>query len=234
MVTGLEIEHRDGVVHAEIDIGPDNAVTGEICATLTAYLDDPPADAHVFVLGARGPAFCLGRQRQAQTPADARAEVTRLIDLNQALPSSRLLTVAQVHGDAAGFGVGLAALCDVTIASAAANFWFPEIEMNLAPTVVLAWLPRLVGPKNALHLTATGRKVSAAEAVELGLVNRVVPANASLTDAVADEVAALRKHSPRVHAEIKEYLHAAAGLTIEQANDLAKEKLIVGSMRRGE
>lgn len=61
MVTGLEIEQRDSVVHAVIDIGQENALTGEICAALTEYLGDPPDDAHVFVLGARGPAFCLGQ-----------------------------------------------------------------------------------------------------------------------------------------------------------------------------
>lgn len=234
MVTGVEIEQRDDVVHAVIDIGQENALTGEICAALTTYLTDPPPDAHVFVLSARGPAFCLGRQRQAETPADLRTEVTRLVDLNEALPKSRLLTVAQVHGDAAGFGVGLAALCDLTIASADAEFWFPEVEMGLAPAVVLAWLPRIVGYRNALHLAATGRKVGAGEALDLGLVSRVVPEGASLTDAVTEEVTVLTKHSPRVHAEIKEYLHATADLTAEQANSLAKEKLIIGSMRRGE
>lgn len=232
MVTGLEIVQRDDIVHAVLERGAGNALNEEICTALTEYLNDPPADADVFVLSAGGPAFCLGRDRQAQTPDELRTEVAALVELNRALSASRLLTVARVHGDAAGFGVGLAALCDVTVVAPSARFWFPEVELGLAPTVVLAWLPRIVGRKRALHLTATGRTITASEAAELGLVTVVAATDDALDSTVHDEVAALAKHPPRVHAEIKEFLAATADSTEQQTYDLATEKLIIGSMRR--
>ena len=72
----------------------------------------------------------------------ANHSVTHL--LHQALRSSPLVTIAEIHGDAAGFGVGLIAACDVAIAVSDAHFSFPEVGINLAPALVLAWLPRVV------------------------------------------------------------------------------------------
>ncbi|MPZ62316.1 MAG: enoyl-CoA hydratase/isomerase family protein [Propionibacteriales bacterium] len=230
MTTGLQISTRDGIGRAVLENGASNTVDGEICAALSGYLHDPPDDAHVLVISARGPAFCLGRERQGHTLDELRAEVSALVELNLALTTARLITVAQVHGDAAGFGVGLAALCDVTIAAPSARFWFPEVELGLAPAVVLAWLPRLVGHKRALHLAATGKTLTAAEAAEIGLVTRVASAGDALEATVEEEVAALAKHSSRVHAEIKQFLNATADQSEANAYDLAIEKLIIGSL----
>ncbi|MGH3328145.1 MAG: enoyl-CoA hydratase/isomerase family protein [Streptomycetales bacterium] len=234
MVEGLQLSRQDdGAVLAVLERGEGNLLTGQMCDALTAYLRDPPPAAHVLVLAPRGPNFCLGRERQAEAPQQLREEVGALVALNRALLATRLVTVAKVNGDAAGYGVGLAALCDVTVAAPSARFWFPEVEMGLAPAVVLAWLPRMVGRKYAFHLTATGRKISAAEAAEIGLVSAVAPSRDALETAVQDEVAGLTKHSRRVHGEIKEFLRVSADLSQDQAYDLAIEKLILGSMARG-
>ncbi|MGH3341755.1 MAG: enoyl-CoA hydratase/isomerase family protein [Carbonactinosporaceae bacterium] len=233
MAEGMALSRQDdGVVLAVLEHGEGNLVTRQMCDALTVYLREPPDDAHILVLAPRGPNFCLGRERRAGTPQELREEVDALVALNRALVTTRLVTVAKVNGDAAGYGVGLAALCDVTVAAPAARFWFPEVEMGLAPAVVLAWLPRLVGRKCAFQLTATGRKVFAAEAAQIGLVTAVAPSTDELEAAVRDEVAGLTKHSPRVHGEIKEFLRASADLSQDQAGDLATEKLILGSMAR--
>lgn len=221
-----------GVVSVTIDRGSDNLLTGAMCAALTDFLLEPPPDAHVLVLSARGQVFCRGRERAAETPHELREEVDALIALNKALSDTPLVTVARVQGDAAGFGVGLAALCRVTLASPSARFWFPEVEIGLAPAVVLAWLPRLVGQKQAFHLTATGRPVTAPEAAALGLVTAVAQSDDALDAMVQDEVDALAKHSPRVHAEIGAFIRVGAEMTQAGAYDLAAEKLIVGSMTR--
>lgn len=235
MARGLDLRpDGDGVIRAVVDNGPDNLVTVQTCEALTAYLHDPPPDAHVLVLAADGPVFCLGRERRATTAAELRAEVGALVALNRALADSRLVTVAQVHGDAAGYGVGLAALCDLAVAAPSARFWFPEVEMDLAPAVVLAWLPRVVGRQQAFRLTATGRKIGAAEAAALGLVTLVAPSDAALATTARDEIAHLTKHSRRVHGEIKTFLRASTDLSADAAHDLAAEKLVVESLvRRG-
>ncbi|MQA84036.1 MAG: enoyl-CoA hydratase/isomerase family protein [Streptosporangiales bacterium] len=233
MAEGLRLSQPDdGVVRATIDRGEENLLTGQICDELAAFLREPPSDAHVLVLAPRGPNFCLGRERRAKTVAQLREEVGALVALNRALRTTRLVTVAQVTGGAAGYGVGLAALCDVAVAAPSARFWFPEVDIGLAPAVVLAWLPRLVGSKQAFLLTASGRKISAVQAAEIGLVTMVAPADDALEQTVRDEVAALRKHSSRVHGEIKAFLRAGEDLSEDQTYDLAVEKLILASVER--
>lgn len=220
----------DGVVRAVIDRGTDNLLTTALCEALTGYLRRPQADAHVLVVAPAGESFCLGRQRGAASVAELREEVGALVALNRALRATRLVTVAQVNGDAAGFGVGLAALCDLTVSVASARFWFPEVDMDLAPALVLAWLPRLVGHKQALRLTATGRRLTAAEAAGIGLVTTVVATEEALVTAVRDEVADLTKHDRRVHGEIKAFLRASAALSEDQAYDLAADRLVLESI----
>jgi enoyl-CoA hydratase/carnithine racemase len=143
------------------------------------------------------------------------------------------VTIAEVHGDAAGFGAGLVALADVSVAVASAGFWFPEVGLGLAPTLVLAWLERAVGRREAFWLSATGERISATRAQQLGLLNDVVPDQRALSDVIEQRVGALLPRSPRVHAEIKSMLRAASGLNPEQANELAASRLVVGSLRLG-
>lgn len=232
MVEGLKIATVDGVVDVVIDRGEQNLLTVEMCRALTGILADPSPDAHVLRLRARGPNFCLGRERVADDPSGLRAETAALIDLNKALSGSRLVTVAEVRGEAAGFGVGLAALCDVSVAAPSAGFRFPEVDIDLAPVVVLTWLPQLVGRRQAFLLAATGRRVGATRAAQIGLVTEVVASDSALSAAVDDVVAELRKRSPRVHAEISAFLRQRADLSETQAYDLALERLVLGSMAR--
>ncbi|MGH8867486.1 MAG: enoyl-CoA hydratase/isomerase family protein [Actinomycetes bacterium] len=232
MVDGLEVRLDDGVVDVLLDRGEGNLLTVEMCTALSDCLRHPSPDAHVIRLRARGPSFCLGRERTANDVAALRSETGALIDLNRAIGETRLVTVAEVGGDAAGFGVGLAALCDVSIAAPSAGFRFPEVDIDLAPVVVLAWLPSLVGRKQAFHLTATGRRVDARRAAELGLLTEVAESDDTLEKTVDATVSELRARSPRVHAEIGAFLRTRAGLTEAQAYDLALDKLVLGSMAR--
>jgi methylglutaconyl-CoA hydratase len=221
-----------GVLEVELDNGPDNLLTIEMCRELTELLLRPPAGAHVLRLRAKGSAFCLGRERAGTTAGELRAETTVLVGLQRALGTTPLVTIAEVQGDAAGFGVGLLAACDVAVAVADARFWFPEVGIGLAPALVLAWLPRVVGERQAFWLTATGEKITAARALELGLLNAVVGGPEDLTKDVDERMAALREHDPRIHTEIREMLHAGRSLDEDQALELSIDRLVVGSLRR--
>ncbi len=232
MAGRLQIHHTDAVAYVRIAHGAENLLDGAACDELTGLLTMPPADTHVLRLSASGPAFCLGREREAQTVADLRGEVRRLIALNKALRESTLVTIAEVQGHAAGFGVGLAALCDVAIAAPSATFCFPEVGINLAPVVVLAWLPQLVGVKAAFDLTATGRVIDAPDAQRLGLLTQVVPSDDLLTAVTDQYIQTVRVFSPRVHREIKTFLRASAGMTEATTYELAADRLVLGSLAR--
>lgn len=232
MVNGLTTTSSGGLIDVVLDRDEENLLTLQACRELTTILRDPPERAHVLQLRAMGPNFCLGRERAGETIAALRTEVDDLIALNRALRTTPLITVASVQGGAAGYGVGIAALCDLVLASQDATFWFPEIEIDLAPVVVLAWLPSMIGRRAAFELTATGRVIHAAEALRLGLISQIASGSDDLRSAADALVASLLKRQPRVHREIRAFLEDQADLSEAQAYRLARDRLVVGSMAR--
>ncbi len=236
-MAGLRITPvTDGVVVAELDRGPDNLWTLADLRELVALLEAPPEGAHVLRVRSVGEAFCRGRERggTSTAPGVVRGEAETLVAVTRAFRRTPLVTVAEVQGDAAGFGVGVLAACDVAVAVADARFSFPEVGIGLAPALVLAWLPRKIGERQAFWLTATGESVPAARALELGLLNAVVGSSDELRKDVDERVAALRARNPRVHAEIKDMLRAFGAVGDDQALDMSIDRLVVGSLRRGE
>ena len=236
-MAGLSISPvTDGVLVAEMDRGPDNLWTLADLRELVAVLENPPQGTHVLRVRSVGEAFCLGRERggTSTAPGVVRGEAETLVAVTRAFRRTRLVTVAEVQGDAAGFGIGILAACDVAVAVADATFYFPEVAIGLAPALVLAWLPRKIGERQAFWLTATGEKITAARAAELGLLNGVVGSAEELRKDVDDRVALLRTRSPRVHADIRDMLRAFGAVGDDQALDMSIDRLVVGSLRRGE
>ena len=229
MATDLNIEHQGELIRVQISRPPGNLFTLPMCVDLARLLLDPPEAARVMVLSAAGPNFCLGRERTAVAPEDVYAMTQALANLNAALVSSRLAVISQIPGDAAGFGVGLAALADVAIASETTRFWFPEAEAGLAPALVLAWLPLALGRRLAFWFTATGQSMDAGLAQRTGLINQAVPAQ-RLTAAVDEAAELLLSQPEHVCAEIKKDLTAFFGLGINEASDRAVERLALRSL----
>lgn len=232
-VDGLDLSlDRDGqVLRATVDRGGDNLMSMAMCEALTGVLRDPPAGCHVLHLRAAGPNFCLGRDRGGRDVDVVKAQATTLVACNRALAEGNLVTVAEVAGDAAGFGVSLAALCDVSVVAPSARFWFPEIDAGLAPAVVLAWLPRVVGRAQAFRLTATGTKVDGDEATRLGLVTKVAKDDGSLGQETEAEIDALLAHPLRAHLEIRGFLAETAALDQPSVDRLAVDRLVLASLR---
>src|SRR5206468_733611 len=99
---------------------------------------------------------------------------------------------AVVKGRALGGGAGLANACDFVLAREDAKFGYPEARIGFVPALVLTMLRRSVGEKVAADLVLTGRVISAAEALQLGLVSRVIPTakfDSDVTEAL-DQLAA--------------------------------------------
>jgi len=230
LCVGLVLETKGSVLRLQLDRPDGNLISRDMCRALSDLLTHPPAGAHILVLSGAGESFCLGRERKASSPQELTGEVADLIGLNQALTATSLVTVAQVNGSAAGFGVGLASLCDVAITIPAARFSFPEVTIGLAPTIVLAWLQKAVGRRRAFELTATGKQISGNEMLQLGLINDVVDSVDKLEQTVADVVADLSRRSPRVHCEIKSMLRDSEDMSLDQAYALSSGRLILGSM----
>ncbi|MEU7604013.1 enoyl-CoA hydratase-related protein [Streptomyces sp. NPDC041003] len=167
-----------------------NAVTWDQRERVIALLADASADPAIraVVLTATGKGFCAGAdlRRPGGAPAGERVagDVARMIRLG----AQRLITavldcekpvLAAVNGTAAGIGAHLALACDLVIAAEPARFIEVFVRRGLVPDGGGAYLlPRLVGPQKAKELMFFGDALPAADAERLGLVNKVVPAEA--------------------------------------------------------
>jgi methylglutaconyl-CoA hydratase len=133
----------------------------------------------IFVRGAGG-AFSAGadldwmRAAVDRTEADNRDDAMGLAKMLKALHDLPALTVALVEGGAYGGGVGLAACCDMAIATADASFSFSEARLGLIPATISPYVVEAIGPRNARALFASARVFDAAYAEKIGLVSEVV------------------------------------------------------------
>jgi cyclohexa-1,5-dienecarbonyl-CoA hydratase len=121
--------------------------------------------------------------------------------------------VCVINGPAIGGGAELAAFGDLVIASPKARFAQPEITIGVFPPLASTILPFLVGPKTALELVLTGEAVTAERALELGLINRLVP-EAQLEQTVKELVSRITAHSGPVLTMAKKAILGGMGLSL--------------------
>jgi enoyl-CoA hydratase/carnithine racemase len=229
---GLTIERDGAVLRARIDAGPGNLFTPSMSARLAATLREPPEGVHVVHLSAAGDEFCVGRAPFREGATQLREDVGVLVEVVDALQHTSVVTVAEVQGDAAGFGAGLVALSDVAVSAPEAQLYFPEVDAGFAPALVLAWLGEIVGPRKAFWLAATGVRLAAREACELGLVTHVVEDRAGLGAAVAEVMELLLARPPHVHAQIKELVRLYAAVPEASRGSVAADRLAFGALQR--
>jgi len=121
--------------------------------------------------------------------------------------------ICVVNGPAIGGGAELAAFGDLVVATPKARFAQPEISIGVFPPLASTILPFLVGPKTALELVLTGEPVTAERALELGMVNRLVP-EAQLEKTVADLVNRINSHSGPVLTMAKKAILGGMGMSL--------------------
>jgi len=181
-VADLRTDLTDGVLSLTIDReAKRNALSDDVLDGLYDGLVSPPAAARVVLVRSAGEkVFCAGADLAVMAAEatglerhEARGGLARVV---LAMRDCPLPVVARVQGLCLAGGVGLVLGCDLVVASAAAAFGLPEVDLGLWPFMVSALLARHVSPKVALDLMLTGRRVGADEARGLGLVSRVVTA----------------------------------------------------------
>ena len=122
---------------------------------------------------ARGKVFCTGRERAGRDAATIHHESARLIEFKRALRISPLISVAEVQGDAFGFGFGLAIVSDFVYVSENAALGFPEMKFGLAPAAIMAYLAEYALPRFAFPLVLFGDPISPQQAQQIGLISHV-------------------------------------------------------------
>jgi enoyl-CoA hydratase/carnithine racemase len=177
---------------------------GELRAAFEALAAEPGLRA-VVLTGAGARAFIGGAdigEMAALTPETARRFITGLHRLCTAIQALPVPVIARIQGYCLGAGLEVAAACDLRAASEDARFAMPEVRVGIPSAIEAALLPRLIGAGRAQELVLTGREVEAAEALGIGLVERVVP-TAELDAAVEDWLEALLAAGPRALAAQK-------------------------------
>jgi enoyl-CoA hydratase/carnithine racemase len=173
-----------------------NSLSEAMIASLQAALDEIADDATVraLVIAALGPAFCAGHDLKELTArrSDAdggRAYFAEIMNacsaMMQAIVNLPKPVIASVQGVATAAGCQIVASCDLAIASEAASFATPGVDIGLFCSTPMVALSRNVPRKQAMEMLLTGEPVTAARAREIGLVNRVVPPGAERAAALA-------------------------------------------------
>ena len=197
-----------------------NALNVEVMRDLrgafAAAKDDP--DVRVAVLTGEGDqAFSAGGDLGGFTAEQSKVEQHLLRgELPRLFEDMRRLgkpVVARVQGHALAGGFGLMCACDIVIASEAATFGMPEINMGLWPFIITATVTRKIAPGKALELMMTGERLDAAAAERIGAVNSVVPAG-ELDAAVDAMCATLASRSPLVMRLGKDSFYAAEDMSL--------------------
>jgi enoyl-CoA hydratase/carnithine racemase len=204
-----------------------NAITPEAVSLFHEYLDQAEKDEEVrvvLVTGAGDKAFCTGAQLSgsvAGAEVDIFADYARLLGRLASFPKP---TVARVKGYCLAGGMGFMLACDLVIASDDSKFGTPEVNVGLWPMMIGAVIFRNVPRKKAMEMILLGERLTAGQALDMGLITRVVPAG-ELEVEVNKILAALAAKSPIGVRIGKQAFKAAEQLPLDEALQLLAGKI---------
>ena len=229
---GVVIERAKDVLTFTLDNAEHgNEVTGPMFDAMLAELraEATRPTACVLRIRARGKVFCIGRERAGRDVVTIRRESARLIELKRALKTSPLISIAEVQGDAFGFGFGLAIVCDFVLVAEHAALGFPEMRSGLAPAAIMAYLGEYALPRFAFPLVLFGDPIDPHRALQIGLISQVCSADrlVSNADALVERV---RQLDPGAARRCKEFFQTTQQNSFDQNCRLAIDALTIGSM----
>jgi cyclohexa-1,5-dienecarbonyl-CoA hydratase len=205
------------------------AMMREVKDCLRRCRDHSDMVAIVFEADAGSRAFCAGVAVEDHEEKVVYQMLEGFHDIFRLLAQISKPTLAVVEGAALGGGCELAAGCDMVIAGERAKFGQPEIKLGVFPPVACTLLPRIIGEKKARELILTGELIDAAEALQLGLANYVVPA-AQLETKAQEILSRLRELSAPVLQVTRQALELGRGSSfirdLDKAQDFYLEELL--------
>jgi methylglutaconyl-CoA hydratase len=201
-----------------------NAFNAELIAEITAALGllRQVEGLRVLVLEAEGTMFCAGADflwmggLKDASYEENLADSQRLFDMFAELYRFPAPTIARVQGGAFGGGCGLVCCCDFVMLSDTAVLAFSEVKIGLVPATISPFVIRKIGEGRARGMFLSGNSVSAAEALRMGLADRIVP-EGTLSIAVDEQVSLLLKNGPQAMRLTKEILRHVPPLDLSEA-----------------
>ena len=233
----LVIGERNGsVLRLTLQNPPANLLSVEVMEKLQSVLDSARDETtvRVVVIAAAGKLFSAGHDLKEMTahrtdPDGGRQFFERTFAicslLMQSIASHPKPIIAEVDGVATAAGCQLVASCDLAFASAGSRFGVNGIDVGLFCSTPAVALTRNIGRKRAMEMLLTGKMIDAETALEIGLVNRVVPGE-SLREAVSNCAEVIAAKSPTAVKLGKQAVATQAGLDLAQAYDQASQVMV--------
>lgn len=189
----------------------------------------------VVVITGTGQDFCSGADLEAlrkiseasvsENVKDARS----LMELFELIRQVPVPVVAAVRGRALAGGCGLASACDLVLAASSARFGYPEVKIGFVPAMVMAILKRNVSEKRAFELLTRGAEISAEEAKQVGLLNRVF-SDETFDDEVNAYISEFEKLSKSAVALTKTLLYQTDGMAFTEALETGVDVNVIARM----
>ena len=198
----------------------DEILIAELTAACIALNEDK--DIRVVILAGRGKSFSAGAdlnwmKRAAHNGLDDNLNDARaLAHMLRTLAGMKKPTIARVQGAALGGGMGLAAACDIAVATTKAVFATSEVKFGIIPSAISPYVLRAIGARQATRYFQTAERIDACRAREIGLVHEAVEPE-QLDAKVQEIVAALLAGGPLAQAAAKELIHAVDGQPVNEA-----------------
>ncbi len=240
MTTDILYEKKDHIARIRLNRPRvHNALSPDAVRALAEIWQDFALDrsVRVAILSGEGESFCSGRdmkltdpgfghRRGDGKPAGDDKWATRPGERRRIsyVPPPDLYkpVIAAIRGVALGGGLELALSCDIRIGAEGSRYGLPEVTRGLVPgSGGLYWLPRVVGLGTAMELATTGRIIPAEQALELGLICRLVRADD--LDAVAEEIAAeIARNPPLAVQSVKEAIRRSMGVGVHEGLNISE------------
>lgn len=210
-----------------------NALSRALIQELTDALRAAEADEGVrsVIITGAGPAFCAGLDLKevAQSTADqAEHDASSLLTLFETIDNLARPVIAAVNGPAVAGGAGLVSVCDLVICGESGVIGYPEIKRGLVAAIVMTYLRRIVGERQARYLLLTGENLPARRALEFNLCNEVVP-DAELLGRARHYAAMFASYPPQALTNTKRLWNRIRSL--QHADAVAEARNLNASMR---
>ena len=229
----IRVETADQVARVTLD-RPDirnafnDTMISELRQAFAAIKDD--AGVRVVVLTGAGKSFCAGADLHWMQKV---TEYTYEQNYDDSLNLAQLMrevydcpkpVVGRINGPAIGGGTGLVAVCDIPVAAEGAVFSFSEVKIGLVPACISPYVLKRVGERYGREYFLTGERLTAAKALQCGLVNRAVPAD-ELDTAVDQLVGSLKTSGPEALATCKRMVREVGDMDLDAAGPATAEMI---------
>ena len=229
----LEIQQNKDVVTVILN-RPEthNAINEELMKELTSCFKELNKNdkVRIIILTGKGKSFCAGadlnwmKSMAKYSKEENIKDSQLLLDLYETIYSCSKSVIAKINGHAFGGGIGLFAVCDITISAPNCKFAFSEVKLGIIPAVISTYIARRITLSNMKRLFLTGERFTSEYAKEIGLIDYVIPEN-ELDKKTQEYVELLRSSGPNAIQEVKKLVEKYEKTELEKYKEFTVKKI---------